>query len=443
MYIKLVYKNCCNTELRKYLNMASVDLSTDFPTQIKQTRTKIRDSFIRCHEALRERENAILSRVDQIEKEFDVKTKEIQELQESLDKVNHFSTDSLTSEKLKDAQQNIHTVIDNKLRELSADTHKKIEFKWDSIFESDIPQLGVIQLNEETSVSPVRTFPPQVKPIVPDYRAKQLPTAYSCKLSTDTNAPGELNIPRGLALHHTTGHIYIADKDNHRVQVFSRNGDYLFMFCERMTHPRGICITGNKVLVTQWSGHCVNMYELGGKLIRSVGTQGTGEGQFKKPWGLDVSERTNHVYVCEYNNKRVQVLTEDLSFHSMLGIGVFNGPLDVKVTRDRVLVLDSNDPCLFIFSSDHVIINRIITQGDGKQTNKPYFFDIDRDYNVIMSDYINDCVYIFNREGQEIHRIGKRGEGIGEFISPRGVALDNTGRVVVVCNKDTSCLQIF
>ena len=53
----------------------------------------------------------------------------------------------------------------------------------------------------------------------------------------------------------------------------------------------------------------------------------------------------------------------------------FKGTCDVKVTRDRVLVLDINDPSLFIFSSDHLIINRMITRGGGTQTNNPWFFD--------------------------------------------------------------------
>ena len=423
--------------------MASVDLCTDFPEQIKQTRTKIRDSFIRCHEALRVRETALLCRVEEIEKEFNSKAKEIRELQESLSKVKRVSVDSLTSDKLTDTQQTIHTLLDSKLKELSTDTPKIIELKWDSIFESDIPQLGEIQLNGQTSPSTARTFPPQVKPIVPDYKAKQLPTAYSCKNSTDTKAPGELNGPTGIALHYKTGHIYVTDGRNHRVQAFSGNGDYLFMFSEKMKKPHGICVTRDKVFVSQWTGHCVNMYSLEGQLIKSVGTNGTGELQFNYPCGLDVSERTNNIYVCEYHNKRVQVLTGDLKFHSMLGIGLFKEPRDIKVTRDRVLVLDENDPCLFIFSSDHLIINRIITRGGGKQTNNPYFFDMDRDYNIVMTDFSNNCVYIFNKEGEEIHKIGKRGQGIGEFYYPNGVAIDNTGRVVVVCHKDTSCLQIF
>ena len=389
------------------------------------------------------RETALLCRVEEIEKEFNSKAKEIQELHESLTKVKRLTIDSLTSNKLTDTQQTIHTAIDSKLKELSTDTHKIIELKWDCIFESDIPQLGEIQLNGQTSPSTARTFPPQVKPIVPDYKAKQLPTAYSCKNSTDTKAPGELNGPTGIALHYKTGHIYVADDNNHRVQAFSGNGDYLFMFSEKMNRPRGICVTRDKVLVSQCGGHCVNLYSLEGQLIKSVGTNGTGELQFNYPRGLDVSERTNNIYVCEYHNNRVQVLTEDLKFHSMLGIGLFKGPRDIKVTRDRVLVLDANGPCLFIFSSDHLIVNRIITRGGGKQTNSPYFFDIDRDYNIVMTDWDNHCVYIFNKEGDEIHRIGKRGQGIGEFYCPFGVAIDNTGRVVVVCHKDTSCLQIF
>ena len=53
-------------------------------------------------------------------------------------------------------------------------------------------------------------------------------------------------------------------------------------------------------------------------------------------------------------------------------------PFDVKVTRDRVLVLDGCDPCMFLFNSDRVLTGRLITRSDGKQTNNPYCFDIDQ-----------------------------------------------------------------
>ena len=102
-----------------------------------------------------------------------------------------------------------------------------------------------------------------------------------------------------------------------------------------------------------------------------------------------------------------------------------------------------SDPCMFVFNSDHVLTNRLISKGHGKQTNNPRCFDIDREYNIIMSDFSNHCVYVFNQEGEQIHKFGKEGQGIGEFYHPCGIALDNTGHIIVVCEKNTNCLRFF
>ena len=404
--------------------------STNFVEQIKETRKGIKDRFKKSHEALRVRESNLLSRVDEIEKEYNSKTQEMKELLESLNNIKYISSNTLKSKKVEE----MYVSIERTIAELKADIDSSIEFEWDSLFETDIEQLGSIKLSGQT----------QVKPVVPDYRAKQLPTAYCCKKSSEQKAPGEMNCPRGIAVHYKTEHIYIADEENNRVQVFTCNGDFLFMFNEKMDQPRGICITHNRVLVTQWGGHYIAMYEPEGKLIKRVGSKGSGEAQFNCPCGLAVSDRTNNVYVCDCYNYRVQIFTEDLKFHSILGIGVFYQPRDIMVTRDRVFVLDESNPCMFVFNSNHVLINRLITRGGGgKQTNNPYCFDIDREYNIIMSDYWNHCVYVFNQQGEEIHKIGKKGQGIGEFNYPYGIVLDNTGRIVVVCQKDTACLQFF
>ena len=423
--------------------MATLLQRVNFPNEIQETRKKIHDSFKRSHEALQVRENILLSRVDEIEKEYNSKTHEMNKLVEALNKEMKQCEENLSANKLTDFTQILCTAIDKKIQELTADTDTSIEFEWDNLFETGIEQLGSIKLNSETMISPTSIFPPHVKPVVPDYKTKQLPTAYCCKKSSKQKSPGELNYPGSIAIHYKTGNIYITDTNNHRVQVFSCNGDYLFMFSERMNGPVGICISHNKVFVTQLSGHCINMYELECKLIKSVGSRGNRRAQFNYPLGLDVSDRNNNIYVCDYYNHRIKILTEELKYHSMLGIDLLKYPLDVKVIRDRVLVLDVSDPCMFVFNSDHVLTNRLITRGVGKQTNNPCCFDIDREYNIIMSDYPNHCVYVFNQEGEQIHKFGKEGQGIGEFYKPFGIALDNTGHIIVVCEKNTNCLQFF
>ena len=423
--------------------MATLLQTGNFQNEIEETRKKIRDSFKKFHEALQVRENILLSRVDEIEKEYNSKTQEMNILVEALNKEMKQCEENLSANKLSDVTEIVRTTIDKEIQELTADTDTSIEFKWDNLFETGIEQLGSIKLNSQTMISPTSIFPPHVKPVVPDYKTKQLPTAYCCKKSSKQKYSGNLNSPRSLSIHYKTGNIYIADKGNHRVQVFSCNGDFLFMFSEKMNKPVGICISQNKVFVTQVFGHSINMYELEGKLIKSVGSEVNGEVQFNRPHGLDVSDRNNYTYVCDCSNHRIQILTEKLKYHSNLGIDLLKHPLNVKVTRDKVLVLDGNDPCMFVFNSDHVLTNRLITRGDGKQTLNPYCFDIDREYNIIMSGFYNHCVYVFNQEGEQIHKFGKEGQGIGEFHQPFGIALDNTGHIIVVCHKDTNCLQFF
>ena len=125
---------------------------------------------------------------------------------------------SFVNEKLKEStNQNSRTnanscVVDKQLTELTTDSDTKIEFVWDNLFETDIEQLGSIKLNDQMNISPTRTFSLQVKSVVPDYKTKQLPTAYRCKKSSDKKVPGELNYPRCMSIHYKTGNIYIADE---------------------------------------------------------------------------------------------------------------------------------------------------------------------------------------------------------------------------------------
>ena len=199
--------------------MASAEVKTNFIEQIKEARKKIQDSFKRSHETLRIRENNLLSRVEEIETEFNKKTRELSKMLETLNTVKSFCSDKLTDIPLNETREGVNKLIEEQITKLSNQLDHAIEFEWDPLFETDIEQLGSIKLNGESNTSLTRTFPPQVKPVVPDYKTKHLPTAYSCKKTTDQKAPGELNCPRCLAIHYKTGNIYIADENNHRVQV--------------------------------------------------------------------------------------------------------------------------------------------------------------------------------------------------------------------------------
>ena len=73
----------------------------------------------------------------------------------------------------------------------------------------------------------------------------------------------------------------------------------------------------------------------------------------------------------------------------------------------------------------------------------PRYFCLDRDFNILMTDCSADNVMIFSNRGQLLYKIGKRGEGRGDFISPTGIATDREGRIIVVSWNPKYCIQMF
>ena len=187
-----------------YLQRESISVKLNFPEQIKEARKNIRDSFKRSHEALQVRENILISRVDEIEKEYNSKTEKMNKLVEALNKATLQCEETLADNELTDINQMIRIATNKRIQELTADTDTSIEFEWDNLFETGIEQLGSIMLNSQTMIFPTSIFPPHVKPVVPDYKTKQLPTAYCCKKSSKQKSPGELNGPGSLAIHYKT-----------------------------------------------------------------------------------------------------------------------------------------------------------------------------------------------------------------------------------------------
>ena len=158
--------------------MASRHVATNFPEQIKESRKKIGDSFKVSHEALQIRETILLSRVDEIEKEYNSKTEKMNKLIESLNKVNSLCVDTLTNNELKDTHDEVITSINRKVLQLTADTDTSIVFVWDNFFETDIERLGSINL---TIGLLCLTPAPSLLMLRPLYRTTRL---YNCLLHT-------------------------------------------------------------------------------------------------------------------------------------------------------------------------------------------------------------------------------------------------------------------
>ena len=400
-----------------------------FLSQVERVRVELRERVARAHQVLQERETALLSELQQLEDTYrgEGVDKQIDQLRITKEQTIATLTDNENKEFL---EQSV-AQLDARMRELGAnletarDRMRRVELEWDGNLEGILSRTGSIRVRGEL-----------------DYKEKGHPVMVAGKHKKETSStPGEFYCPNSIAIDSKTNNIYVCDGGNNRVQVFNESLGFLFTFTDKMNLPYGICINLNRVYVIQYSADTLTVYSTEGRYIESVEREGNKELQFNCPTGVAVSTVTNLMYICELRNNRIQCLNLNLTFNSFIPKVTY--PKDIKLTPEDIVVLTEGNPCIQFYDYSHQLIREIIIQGEGNQVIYPRYFCLDREFNILMTDCSAGSVVIFSNKGELLHKLGKRGEGRGDFISPTGIATDREGRIIVVSQNPKYCIQLF
>ena len=269
-----------------------------------------------------------------------------------------------------------------------------------------------------------------------------------CKVAVGEKgkAPGELYDPLGVAIDENTGSIYVVEGISTRVSVFSETGEFLTTFTHRdMFIPHGIALHRDNIYVTNIWTNAVFHFKME-QQIRHVATFGRGRGssdkQLNNPFGLTVST-DGDVFVTDYNNHRIKILDPSLRFKRHVTHQSMKNPQDVKLTRDEMYVLCDDSPCVRVFSHSGEMTRSLVTRGDGMQVSDAWFFCLDAQQNLLISDEGTHNVKIFSKDGTCLHTVGQEGQGRGTLSYSKGVALTKDLNLVIVSNNKNFCLQIF
>ena len=127
--------------------------------------------------------------------------------------------------------------------------------------------------------------------------------------------------------------------------------------------------------------------------------------EFNCPTSLTIDESNGNIYVSDYSNNRIQILSLDFRFISQFGKDILKYPLDVKLSKEYIFVLDYSNPCLHFFNYNHILQKIVISRGKRMEFVNPFYFFIDQTDNILISDYGSDSIRIFNKEFQLIHKI--------------------------------------
>ena len=127
-------------------------------------------------------------------------------------------------------------------------------------------------------------------------------------------APGELRYPCGVAIHEETHHIFVANRDNNRVEIFSETGEFLSQLgVGQLSYPYGIDIHGDSLYVSCYWDHTVSKFSLTEMcLVRRIGGVGSNNGQFQEPRQL-TTDSIGRVFIADYGNHRICIHDPDLN----------------------------------------------------------------------------------------------------------------------------------
>ena len=274
--------------------------------------------------------------------------------------------------------------------------------------------------------------------ILTDYEKKSNPTI---SIHEQTKVNEWFYRPRALAVDDATGNIYVIDRCRDCVQVLDRFGDYLFNFGGPKVAPflvavggqRGIAIHNNSVLLSRGDSrrapyNKVLEFKANGNFIAQVNRYNNGKWVYYCPGSMAFDKSNGDVYLLEFNSNSVHVITKEFAFKQQFGGGILKQPRDIKLTKEHIYVLDTNNRCLNVFSFELFRMKNVISRGIGMQVVNPYFFTIDSIKNVIISDCGSNSIRIFNPNFEFIHEIALD-------TSPMGISVDNEGRIIVLCQN--------
>ena len=249
---------------------------------------------------------------------------------------------------------------------------------------------------------------------------------------------GMFNCPWGVAVN-AMDEIAVTDENNHRIQIFNSDGNYLRSFgrkgnkAREFKYPEGIAFHNNgNVFVADCFNHRIQIFSGEGEYVGSFGGKGSLDSQLTYPWGLSVDSDGN-IIVADTGNKLIKIFSPDGKFLMKIGgQGSFTNPIHC-VQYDRYLIVsDSDEHCIKVFDRNGNFQYKFGKKGGGDgEFNHPGCLSVNKAGQLMVCDKDNHRIQVFELNGKFVGKFGTKGGNLGEFNLPTSVAVFSNGRIAV------------
>ncbi|MEN8251004.1 MAG: 6-bladed beta-propeller [Bacteroidota bacterium] len=169
-----------------------------------------------------------------------------------------------------------------------------------------------------------------------------------------------------------------------------------------------------------------------------------GRGQLRLPINCHFDEEGN-MYVADVERKQVVIFDKNLEYTGDIGGDENFKPTDVFITGDTVLITDPKNNRINVY--DRTSRSLIFSFPDNTEVgNEDWLYNPMNLYvaggNIYVTDFGNSRVKIFTMKGEYLRSVGSYGRGLGQFVRPKGIAVDRDLNLYVV-DAGFQNVQIF
>ncbi|CAF4566239.1 unnamed protein product, partial [Rotaria magnacalcarata] len=229
----------------------------------------------------------------------------------------------------------------------------------------------------------------------------------------------------------------------------------------QFSNPQDVLIITNPtrtILVSDTINQTVQLFSLDtglctGSFLSPVNSK---QSALRRPIGLSNSlNNTSTCFVADYDQHLISSWTVDENGNGRLlkkfGQQSLIGPKGICISNQSqsIVVADNKANSICLFNSSGVLSHRFGTRGSElHELAGPHyvkFAEQDNDRNIIVTDFYNNCVKIFDieRHGQFVTSFGSAGTKNGLFQAPTGLAIDYERGYIFVSDWGNSRIQVF
>ena len=159
-----------------------------------------------------------------------------------------------------------------------------------------------------------------------------------------------------------------------------------------------------------------------GKVLASLGKEGSGAGQFDNPSAIAISS-AGMVFVADRSNHNVQIFRQDGVF-----LNALNGDNSTRLSspvamafdqNDDLYILDSSRKSVLAYSSAGKSLGEFGRTKDGSLLSSPVSLIAANDEVLVLD---GNQVRVFSSKGQFLRSFGAKGTGAGAFDDPVAIA---------------------